>query len=165
MRIILALIILMLTSTISFATARADDTYAGLVGKWTCTSDLGSIVNQTYSLTDDGVWLRMLTSWNNPEHRTAGYFDNYFYRNPANGWWNTTSHGANGWSWAGRSSGWKNDALVFDGIQETFTGPVITRETITRSGDGKLQHLWEAKLGANGTYVVTSRSMCERNPQ
>jgi hypothetical protein len=162
MRFVSAVAFALAALLLSTTGAQADDTYAPLIGNWTCSSDLGSVVTQTYTLSSDGRWLHMLASWNNTKYNSAGYFDNNFYRD-AKGWWNTESHGANGWSWAGRSDGWKNDALVFDGVEETATGPFITRETLTRSSDGKLEHKWEMKNG-EGAYVVTSRAMCTKDP-
>ncbi len=96
--------------------ARANDTYAAPLGAWTCTSDAGSNIQQVNTLIDDGKWLSMRVDWTNPRVIAPGYFQNYFFSSPKDGSWNTTSYGSNGWSWAGRSSGWKKDQLAFDGI-------------------------------------------------
>ncbi len=58
---------------------RADDTYASLLGNWTCTSDAGSRITQANALTRDGQWLSMRVDWSNPRQVEPGYFQNFFF--------------------------------------------------------------------------------------
>ncbi len=139
---------------------RAEDAYATLIGTWKCTSDAGSVIAQTNTLTKDGEWLSMRVDWTNPRQAGSGYFQNFFFRS-REGSWNTSSYGSNGWAWAGRSPGWKNGHLVFDGIESTNVGAIITRETLTLRGDGKIEYLWEMR--SNGFYETTSNAICSRN--
>jgi hypothetical protein len=158
---LISVLIIACSLLFAFRPARADDAYQQLLGTWTCTSDAGSLVQQTYALSDDGKWLEMRAKWNNDRARAAGYFQNYFIHDASSGAWNTVSYGSNGWAWAGRSTGLKNNQLVFDGIEETNAGAIITRETLTLRQDGKVEHLWEMRN--NGVYQRTSHAICSRD--
>jgi len=142
------------------AGAQAFPEYGSMIGTWHCTSAFGSTVTYAFSMTDDGSWLALRSTWNNPNGSgSSGYFQNYFRREP-DGTGVATSYGSDGWSFQGRSPSWTGTTLIFTGIQQTGRGDYRARETFTWIA-GKLQHRWEELY--SGAWHTTSDTTCVRS--
>jgi hypothetical protein len=142
------------------AGAQAFPEYGSVLGTWNCTSAAGSSITYTFSMTEDGGWLSLHSAWNNPAGSGAnGFFQNYL-RKFRDGSWVATSYGSDGWTFQGRSAGWRGGALTFTGTQLTGRGEIASRETFTTVA-GKLQHRWEMRSG--DVWRTTSDTTCVRS--
>lgn len=157
MKITAFIIIALLATPLGTAAAAAPTGYAPFTGSWTCWSARNSTVASRFSLSDQGDWLVLHTAWNNPAGDT-GYWNHYYRRNAADGTWTTLGYGSNGWTFQGRSDGWKDNTLTFTGTQQTQSGNVKMRQTFQLRTDGSFDHRWQAWDGK--AWTTTSDSHC-----
>jgi hypothetical protein len=66
-----------------------------------------------------------------------------------------------GWSQTA-SSGWKGDAMVYEGDSQMGTQKMRSRDTFTRSGTGTMKHTWEAQV--QGKWTPLGEETCTKKP-